>query len=64
MSKKLEFEKGWSEENRRDKRVHNWRGFQDEPVAKKVRATNYKEEHRQQDKFGSVKLETWKKAWK
>lgn len=42
----------------------NWRDFQDDPVAKKVRATNYKEESRTDKKHGKVELETWKKSWK
>ena len=50
--------------NRREKRVGNWRGFQEAPDAKKVRASSYKEESRAVEKHGQVKLETWKKKWK
>jgi hypothetical protein len=49
---------------RRDKRVGNWRDFQEAPDAKKVKAASYKEEIRAQEKHGVVKLETWKKKWK
>lgn len=66
MKVHAEFEKNWSEENRRDDRVHNWRGFQDVPEAKraKVSSSSYKEEHREDKKHGAAKLETWKKKWK
>jgi hypothetical protein len=49
---------------RREKRVDSWRGFQEDPAAKKARLASYKEEVRDTGKFGQVKLETWKKAWK
>lgn len=49
---------------RRDKRVGNWRDFQTDPTAKKVKASNFKEETREEAKHGVVKMETWKKNWK
>lgn len=64
MVVKEEFEKDWSEGDRREKRVDSWRGFQEDPAAKKARLASYKEEVRATGKFGQVKLETWKKAWK
>jgi hypothetical protein len=51
-------------QNRRDKRVGNWRDFQHDPTAKKVKATNYKEEMREKTKHGVVQLESWKRSWK
>lgn len=59
-----EFDKNWQEEDRRDKRVGNWRDFQHDPAAKRPKAMNYKEEQRQEVKHGVVKLEEWKKSWK
>eukprot|EP01039_Chlorochromonas_danica_P006461 gene6464-7125_t len=64
LEKTMDFEKKWADEDRRDKRVGNWREFQEVPVAKKVRPANYKEESRDEAKFGVVKLEAWKKSWK
>lgn len=32
----------WTKEDRREKRIGNWRDFAKDPAAKKVRATNYK----------------------
>jgi hypothetical protein len=49
---------------RREKRVGNWRDFQEDPDAKKVRLANFKEEHREEGKFGAVKLQQWRKQWK
>lgn len=51
-----EFDKDWSEVDRREKRVGNWRDFQDVPEAKKVKASSYKEETRQESKHGQVSL--------
>ena len=59
-----EFEKDWSEENRREDRVGNWRDFQHAPPAKKVKVANYHVENRTETKFGKVQLEEWKKNWK
>lgn len=49
---------------RRDKRIGNWRDFQSDPTAKRVKAANFKEESREETKHGVVKVETWKKNWK
>lgn len=64
QQKLSEFDKNWSEDTRRDKRIDNWREFQVDPLAKKVKASHYKEETREVKKHGVVKLETWKKSWK
>ena len=66
MEVESEFEKSWSEETRRDKRVNNWRGFQDDPESKKAKLSSYKEENRQNDKklYGNDNNEQWKKQWK
>ena len=59
------FEKEWTEGERRDKRVGNWRDFQEAPEAKKAKvSTNFKEETRADGKHGVVKLNEWKKKWK
>lgn len=59
------FENDWSEVDRREKRVGNWRNFQhQEPAAKRVKAVNYKEEEREEAKHGVVKMEEWRKNWK
>jgi hypothetical protein len=42
----------------------NWREFLDDPGAKKVKASSYKEEKREEKKHGVVELETWKRSWK
>jgi hypothetical protein len=44
--------------------VGNWRGFQEEPEAKKVKASNFKEETRADSKHGKAHMEEWKKKWK
>ncbi len=49
---------------RREKRVGSWRDFQNDPTAKKTKASNFKEETRHETKHGVVKLEEWKKKWK
>lgn len=59
-----EFDKEWSEVERREKRVGGWRDFQEAPDSKKVKASSYKEETRKEEKHGVVKIETWKKNWK
>jgi hypothetical protein len=64
MERFEEFEKEWSELDRREKRVGTWRDFQVAPDAKKVKAANFKEESRSNGKHGVFKLETWKKSWK
>lgn len=64
MEKFEEFEKEWSEIDRREKRVGTWRDFQVAPDAKKVKASSYKEEARKVEKHGTVELESWKKSWK
>ena len=64
MKKAHTFEKQWSDIDRREKRVGNWREFQDDPDAKKVKASSYKEEKKEESKFGKVKVEEWKRKWK
>ncbi len=58
-----EFDKDWSEENRREKRVGNWRDFQPDG-AKKMKVANFKEEHREENLHGKVQVESWRKSWK
>lgn len=60
------FDKDWAAGERREKRVGNWRDFQSDPEAKRVKASSFKEEARGTGghKFGQVKVETWKKTWK
>jgi len=43
------FEKDWSQEDRREKRIGNWREFQD-PGAKRARTSSYKPEKREEKK--------------
>lgn len=64
MSRFAEFDKDWSEENRREKRVGNWREFQVDPSAKRVKEKHYKEEVREEKKHGVVNIEGWRKSWK
>jgi DnaJ family protein C protein 8 len=65
LQKFQEFENDWSEVDRREKRVGNWRDFQQhEPANKRVKAVNYKEEEREETKFGTTKVEEWRKKWK
>ena len=58
------FEKNWAQEDRREKRVGNWREFSDDPDAKRVRATSYKTEKRQETKHGNSVVEEWRQNWK
>ena len=51
-------------EDRRENRIGNWRDFQGAPAAKKAKAASYKEETRDDNKFGKAEQETWKKSWK
>ncbi|KAJ1442079.1 hypothetical protein B484DRAFT_356629 [Ochromonadaceae sp. CCMP2298] len=64
LIKAMEFDKSWTEDNRRDKRIGNWRDFQTDPGSKKVKASSFKEEHREETLHGQAKTETWKKSWK
>ena len=64
LAKSAEFDKNWSEENRREGRVGNWREFQTDPVAKKAKTVHYNVESRAGAKHGAVQLESWKKSWK
>lgn len=59
-----EKEKKWAEGERREARFSDWRDFQEEPEAKKVRLASFKEEFRADEKFGAHKVEEWKKKWK
>lgn len=58
------FEKDWAQEDRREKRVGNWREFSDDPDAKRVRAASYKTEKRQETKHGNSVVEEWRQNWK
>ncbi len=63
----MEFEKEWTEENRREGRVSNWRDFQkDGSGTKKHRLSALKTEENVTDKpkFGGVQKDEWKKNWK
>lgn len=64
LGRQEEFEKNWAEDGRREKRVFQWRDFKDVPEGKRVKASNFKEEQRDEKKYGSVQLESWKKSWK
>lgn len=61
-----EKEKAWAEVERREKRVGEWRDFQEDPESKKVRIASWKEEHRSigEKKHGQADVESWKKSWK
>lgn len=60
-----EFEKEWAQEDRRENRVGNWRTFQVMPEAKRAKVeTNFKQERREDNKFGKVVMNEWKKSWK
>eukprot|EP00639_Heterosigma_akashiwo_P005678 CAMPEP_0194574104 /NCGR_PEP_ID=MMETSP0292-20121207/10093_1 /TAXON_ID=39354 /ORGANISM="Heterosigma akashiwo, Strain CCMP2393" /LENGTH=523 /DNA_ID=CAMNT_0039425567 /DNA_START=175 /DNA_END=1743 /DNA_ORIENTATION=+ len=65
----MEFDKKWSTEDRRDKRMGNWMEYAKDSkrskVAKMARTAMWKEETRAEEKkkFGQVKLEEWKKKW-
>jgi len=60
-----EFEKEWAQEDRRENRVGSWRTFQVMPEAKRAKVeTNFKQESRQDKKFGQVVMNEWKKSWK
>jgi hypothetical protein len=51
--------------NRREKRVGNWREFQEDPdKAKKARIKAYKEESRGESKHGVVDTTAWRAQWK
>jgi hypothetical protein len=41
----------------------NWQNFQHDPVSKKFRANNFKEESRNNGKV-KVQVEEWRKNWK
>lgn len=60
----MEKEKAWADVERRESRVSDWREFEENPEAKKVRLASYKEERRAEGKHGVVKMEDWKKSWK
>lgn len=64
MRLELEKEEKWAEVDRREKRVGDWRNFQEDPEAKKVRMANFREEHRTDTKHGQVQKEEWRKKWK
>lgn len=64
LKKAHSFEKQWSDVDRREKRVGNWREFQEDPEAKKVKASSYKEERKEETRHGVVNTEVWKKSWK
>jgi hypothetical protein len=62
--KDAKFEKEWSDIDRRENRVGNWRDFGETSDAKRSKVANFKEETRTEDKHGKVKLQEWKKKWK
>lgn len=60
-----ELHKKWSEGNRVDDRINDWRGFSKDN--KKVDVKNYKQQERtdsKKPKFGGADMESWKKSWK
>ena len=59
------FEKEWGETTRREKRVGNWREFQEDPEkAKKAKIKTFKEETRADSKHGVVEETAWRSKWK
>ena len=58
------FEKEWSDVNRREKRVGNWREFQEDPEKKKAKIKTFKEEKRADSKHGVVDETAWRSKWK
>eukprot|EP00596_Hydrurales_sp_CCMP1899_P003737 CAMPEP_0119042338 /NCGR_PEP_ID=MMETSP1177-20130426/14612_1 /TAXON_ID=2985 /ORGANISM="Ochromonas sp, Strain CCMP1899" /LENGTH=467 /DNA_ID=CAMNT_0007009051 /DNA_START=257 /DNA_END=1657 /DNA_ORIENTATION=- len=57
--KDAKFEKEWSDIDRRENRVGNWRDFGETSDAKRSKVANFKEETRTEDKHGKVKLQEW-----
>ncbi|KAL7692885.1 putative DnaJ domain, tetratricopeptide-like helical domain superfamily [Plasmopara halstedii] len=58
-------ERSWAETDRREHRVGNWRVFQKDGKQKKVNDTQgWKEETRNDKKFGEVDNEGYKRGWK
>lgn len=60
------FNEAYSKGERRDKRVGNWRDFQQGPV-KRHDVANFKQQERgdsKKPKFGAADMESWKKSWK
>ena len=62
-----EFNKSWTNENRTEARVGDWRNFEKAPAAKKAKtnASSFHIEKRSDGiKHGKVEIEGWKKNWK
>ncbi|RLN94826.1 hypothetical protein BBJ28_00011156 [Nothophytophthora sp. Chile5] len=58
-------ERSWAEVDRREKRVGNWRSFQKGGKRRKeMDAQGWKEEKRDEKKFGEVDNDEYKKNWK
>ena len=59
-----ELNKNWSNEERREGRIGNWRDFQGNH--KRVAAKNFKQEENstKKAKYGTADMESWKKQWK
>jgi hypothetical protein len=64
MEKFHERDKNWTQEERRDDRISDWRSFQEAPDGKKAKAATFQVEKREEVKHGQAKTETWKKNWK
>ncbi|KAL4087080.1 hypothetical protein PRIC1_012980 [Phytophthora ramorum] len=58
-------ERSWAETDRRDQRVGNWRSFQKGGKRRKeMDAQGWKEEKRDEKKFGEADNDAYKKGWK
>ncbi|TYZ63942.1 hypothetical protein PybrP1_002909 [[Pythium] brassicae (nom. inval.)] len=58
-------ERAWAEQDRREHRVGNWRGFvKDGKRRKEMDAHGWKEEQRDDKKFGVAENDAYKKRWK
>ncbi len=68
LKKEHVFEKNWTEEGRRDKRVGNWRDFQcndsGQALKKSKTSSSFKTEKKHDNKHGQGIGEEWKKSWK
>ena len=47
QAKLSEFDKEWRDASRSDNRINNWREFQDDPTAKKIKVSHYVQESRE-----------------
>ncbi|KAF1323395.1 putative molecular chaperone, partial [Globisporangium splendens] len=66
VSNMFKRERSWAETDRREHRVGNWRGFQKDGKRrrKEFDAHGWKEEKRDEKKFGVVENDEYKKRWK